>query len=335
MVNSYLSIARNFILAEKSRLRSSPLPQAAKRYQKAVKNRNMKIIFLTFLTLQIFVCRGQKSETQIQFDLEILNSESKKSRDSLHSLIGSLNEKTKTTIEPNILEKLTLQADTLWNLADRIEIQELKRNLDFAKKHPYSLYAFKLVQQQISRQPGKNFYNDFEELYVNASQNVKESDAGKRMSEQLIFFKQSKVGSNAPAFQGKDVRDEHISLEGFRNKYVLIDFWASWCAPCKEEFPYLKELSTKYGKDKFEIISISIDENLNNWKKTIEKDKINNWIHYSLVENNSTVKQDYFVNGIPHKVLIDKNGLIIGKWKGGGELNKKELQEQLLKIFGY
>jgi thiol-disulfide isomerase/thioredoxin len=125
-------------------------------------------------------------------------------------------------------------------------------------------------------------------------------------------------------------------LDDFKGKkYVLIDFWASFCAPCREELPYIKDLYKKYAKEDFEIISISRDEDLLKWKNAIQKEDIEMWKQFSIAQNNSSVEKDYFVNGIPHKVLIDKNGIIIGKWKAGGELNKKSLQAQLKNIFGY
>ena len=110
-------------------------------------------------------------------------------------------------------------------------------------------------------------------------------------------------------------------------------FWASWCGPCRGELPYIKDLYNQYKDLGFEIVSISRDTNLENWRTAILKEGIQNWEHFSVIENNSTVENEYFVYGIPHKVLIDKDGIIIGKWKGSGELNRKSLENQLKQIF--
>ncbi|WP_431242421.1 TlpA family protein disulfide reductase [Flavobacterium sp. P21] len=227
-----------------------------------------------------------------------------------------------------------MRLDTLWNALDENGIDELKLDFDFARKHPNSQKALRLIRISVGRFVGMNFYDTFVEVFQNFSPEIKNSEEGKEMAEKLHYFKQSKVGSIAPNFSLKDINNKAISLADFKGKkYILIDFWASWCAPCREELPYIKELYKNYKSQGFEIISVTKDEKSDLWKKAIEKEKIQSWKHVSILENQSTVDKDYFVNGIPHKVLIDKNGIIIGKWKGSGENNKHDLQRQLKSIF--
>lgn len=296
----------------------------------------MKIIFIiSLLFCSILYCKGQQiKDSDIEKELTKLHFKTNTVRDSVNKLIKLCQEEIKETSDLKKRENLTIYQDSLYNVSDRNDIEELKINLNYAKKHPSSLYCLKLVQQQISRQPGKNLYNDFEAVYNNASTEVKQSDSGLQMAEQLRCFKQSKEGSIAPIFNGKDIKGKDFSLEDFRDKkIVLIDFWASWCGPCREELPYIKDLYKKYKDLGFEIVSVSRDSNLKNWRKTILKERIQSWKHYSVIENISMVEKDYFVNGIPHKVLIDKNGIIVGKWKGNGELNKKSLESKLKNLF--
>lgn len=288
-------------------------------------------VFISFFT---FVCNAQQiSEPEIKQQLESLNSKTNKSRDSIFKIISLSNDKLKAAKETSEKEKLDSYIDNLYNISDRNDITQLKTNLNFTKKHPYSLYSFQFVQQEISRQPGKNFYAEFEAIYKNASPEIKNSESGKKMAEQLKYFKQSKVGSIAPLFSGKDINGKTIALSDFKDKYVLIDFWASWCAPCREELPYLKKAYTKYKNIGFEIVSVSIDADLERLKTAISKEDISNWKHFSTAQNNSKIEKDYFLNGIPHKILIDKKGKIIGKWKGGGKLNKITLENQLKDLF--
>lgn len=232
------------------------------------------------------------------------------------------------------LQQLLLKGDSLINEIDKNRINELNQEFKFAKEHPNSIKSLEMIRIRVGRFEGMNYYDTFEEVFQNFSPEIKNSEKGKEMAEKLKYFKQSKVGSPAPNFILKDSNDKTISLADFKNKeYILIDFWASWCAPCLEELPYIKELYKKYQHQGFEIISITEDKESDSWKNAIIKNKIESWKHISLLENQSKIDKEYFVNGIPHKVLIDKNGIIIGKWKGTSENNKRDLQQLLKSIF--
>ncbi|MEW5675802.1 TlpA disulfide reductase family protein [Flavobacterium enshiense] len=295
----------------------------------------MRIFYFIFLLL-VTISHAQKIDKQAIIELDKLHSRTNFIRDSIGILIKSQNAKIKEEINSDKTEFLMLSLDSLYNVSDKNDIEELKTDINYCIKNPSCSYSFNLVYLQVARQRGKNFYKEFEYVYNNSSKEIKESETGKKMAEKLKFFKQSMVGSVAPKFSGVDIYKQDISLQNFyQKKYVLIDFWASWCAPCREEIPFLKSLKEKYKAQDFEIISISIDEDLKNLENAITKEKIEDWKHFSTLQNNSSIKQEYFVNGIPHKVLIDKNGIIIGKWKASGELNKKELENQLIQIFGY
>jgi peroxiredoxin len=296
----------------------------------------MKII-LSF-TLP-FICQlgnAQKTSGEIKNELYTLHIQTNRLEESVFSLIEATDRQIKITNDTTRREVLRISLDSLYNIYDENEIAALKIDLAYAKKHPASIYCFELVQKQIARQPAMNFYNDFQEIYNMASKEVKASASGKKMAQQLECFRQSKVGSWAPVFCGVDMFGKTISLKDFvGKKYVLIDFWASWCFSCREELPQLKALYNKYQSLDFEIISISTDEDLTRWKDAVLKEGIENWKNFSITQNKSKVETDYFVNGIPHKVLIDKDGVIIGKWKGSGEINRKSLQKLLTDTFGY
>lgn len=293
----------------------------------------MKKLFLHITLFFSLACFSQ-NESTIQNELDNLHANTHKVNDSIGKLMKECNGQIKAEKDSVSKSQLTVRLDDLWNILDLNDIAELKINLDYAKQHPASLYCLELVQKQISRQPGKNFYDDFEEVYAKASLEVRNSESGKKMAEQLHYFRQSKVGSLAPEFSVNDIDGKPLSLKDYKEeKYVLIDFWASWCAPCREELPYIKGLYKKYSNDGFEVISITQDKDLEAWKNAIFKERIDSWRHFSTLENNDSILKNYFVNGIPHKILIDKDGKIIGKWKGGGEKNKRELQLLLAEIF--
>jgi thiol-disulfide isomerase/thioredoxin len=125
-----------------------------------------------------------------------------------------------------------------------------------------------------------------------------------------------------------------LQLSSYKNnKYVLLDFWASWCGPCREDFPFLKEMYSKYQHKGFEIISVTKDEKLDLWRATIQKENVEKWKHFSIKENKSTIENTYAVTGIPVKILIDKDGNIIGRWIGSSAEIKAEIENMITEIF--
>lgn len=288
------------------------------------------IIFL-FLPFMI----QAQDEARVQKEIDELHKPTQFVNDSVAKLMKECEAQIKICNDSVLIKKLNTRLDDLWNIYDSNLRTQVQNDLDFARRNPNSLIALKLIRTRLPRQEGMGFYETYESVFQNFSDEVKASEEAKEMAEKLSYFKQSKIGSIAPEFTVKDSNGKQLSLSDFKGKkYILLDFWASWCGPCVEEFPYVKDLYKKYNADGFEIINISKDENLDNWKKSILKFKIESWRHFSIEGNNTSVIKDYFVSGIPHKVLIDKKGVIIGKWKGGGEKNKNELQQILAEIFG-
>lgn len=296
-----------------------------------MKKINLLFLFFTFFVSHLGIAQN---EATIEKEILELHKPTQRIQDSIVKLQKEVYSKIEVEGNTALKNQLKLRLDTLENAKDENGINELKLDFSFVKKYPNSIVALKLLKRHVNRFYGMNFYDNYVEAFQNFSPEIRNSDEGKQMEEKLNYFKQSKVGSNAPEFSLKDIDGKVISLSDFKNKnYVLIDFWASWCAPCREEFPYLKELYEKYQSKGFEIISISKDETSESWINAIKKEKTEYWKNVSLAENSSKMDKDYFVNGIPHKVLIDKNGIIIGKWKGSGENNKHDLQKLLKSIF--
>lgn len=137
------------------------------------------------------------------------------------------------------------------------------------------------------------------------------------------------LGNKAPEITMENPKGEIIKLSSLKGKLVLIDFWASWCMPCRAENPVVVEAYKKYqnslfknGKG-FDIMSVSLDNNKSAWTKAIEDDKLTWSTHVSDLGgwNNAAAKQ-YNVNGIPTNVLVDGNGIIIAKNLRGEDLAK-------------
>jgi peroxiredoxin len=132
------------------------------------------------------------------------------------------------------------------------------------------------------------------------------------------------IGSEAPDVDLPNTKGKNIKLSSLRGQYVLIDFWAAWCGPCRRESPVMVEIYKEYKKKGFEIYSISLDNSKKDWEAAIKKDGLGEWVHVSDLKYwNSEGAKLYGVDSIPFTVLIDKEGKIIAKGLRGEDLKKK------------
>ncbi|BDD11216.1 thiol:disulfide interchange protein [Fulvitalea axinellae] len=145
----------------------------------------------------------------------------------------------------------------------------------------------------------------------------------KRLRKDLDILEAVAIGQPAPDFSQNDAEGNSISLSSFKGKPVLIDFWASWCGPCRRANPEMVATYKKYKDKGFQMFGVSLDENKDKWLKAIEDDGLE-WQHVSDLKGwgNAAAKQ-YGVKGIPHTVLIDAEGKIVAKNLHGEELQKK------------
>jgi thiol-disulfide isomerase/thioredoxin len=229
------------------------------------------------------------------------------------------------------LDSLDLELD---QLVDKNKIISKQLEFEFIKKNPNSFIAPDLLDYLLMQEEKQIPYDTIKNLYNKLAPEVKISYGGKQLAEKLNHFKNSSIGSLAPDFEVNDLNNNSFQLKSFRNmKYVLLDFWASWCAPCREDFPFLKEMYSKYKDKDFEIIGITKDEKLDVWRNTIQKENIEKWKHFSIKENKSTIEDTYAVTAIPVKILIDKDGNIIGRWIGSSAEIKAEIENMFAEIF--
>ena len=134
---------------------------------------------------------------------------------------------------------------------------------------------------------------------------------------------QLKIGAPVPEIALPDAMDSIITLSSLTGKVVLIDFWASWCAPCRAANPYIQKLYKKYKSNGFEVYAVSLDEKKEAWLKAVKKDKLT----YTLVIDNSgwysKVAESFFVDQLPTNFLLDKTGKIVAINIEGKELFDK------------
>ena len=170
---------------------------------------------------------------------------------------------------------------------------------------------------------GQMEYEQLKERYNLLGEKAKASAQGKAIAAQIAKLESTAIGQIAPNFTITTPEGESISLYDIKGKVKLIDFWASWCGPCRGENPHVVEIYKEYRPKGLEIFGVSLDNNKEAWVKAIADDGLV-WKHGSDLKGwQSAPAQLYSVSGIPHTVLLDENNKIIAKNLRGDELKQK------------
>ncbi len=152
---------------------------------------------------------------------------------------------------------------------------------------------------------------------------ARSSKYGKHLGDLIQGGKIGAIGSKAMDFTQNDVNGKPVSLSSYRGKYVLIDFWASWCRPCRMENPNVVAAYNQYKGKNFTVLGVSLDQSKDNWLQAIKADNLT-WTQVSDLQYwSNAVAQMYRIQSIPQNLLIDPNGLIIAKNLRGEELNAR------------
>jgi peroxiredoxin len=204
----------------------------------------------------------------------------------------------------------------------RLLPERMKVMTEFIKGHPNSYLSLVAISSTLSNNPDVSVIDP---LFKMLSNEVKSTPKGKEMASIIKGLKTVGIGVKAPVFVQNDVNGKPVSLADFKGKYVLIDFWASWCIPCRAENPDVVKAHNQFKDKNFTVLGVSLDEEKTKqaWIDAIAKDQLN-WTQVSDLKswNNSAAKM-YGVRAIPANFLIDPNGKIIAKNLHGDELNKK------------
>ncbi len=200
----------------------------------------------------------------------------------------------------------------------------------YCESHPDSYITLVQIRNRVRDDAVEDLEKDFRKL----SSRMQASAAGKELEHAILAKKNSRVGVIAPDFTGMTPDGKTIKLSDYRGKYVLLDFWGSWCHACRYSHPHLLELFKKYHSCGLEFVNVASEyqkelaEKKKTWVKAIQEDGIEDFTHVLDTDENRIV-ESYSIQFFPTKILISPTGEIIARWDGTAET----LDSTLEKIF--
>ena len=243
---------------------------------------------------------------------ELFNSIKKSAaqRDSISRLYNMLEHEGK-------MDSITSASLTSQFLA--VNVSNREYILNFAKENNNSLLPLLAVEYLNTQEDVAEITRIVESLNTN----FPNSDYVKPLLTRVNELKRLAIGSQAPEIVVNDPDGKQIALSSLRGKVVLVDFWASWCKPCRMENPNVVKVYAKYKNKGFEIFGVSLDKEKGAWLEAIAADNLT-WKHGSeLAFWNSSFVKTYNIDGIPKTFLLDQNGIIIAKDLRGEQLEQK------------
>lgn len=198
----------------------------------------------------------------------------------------------------------------------------------YPKQHPKSFLSVLITQAMLNKPDFK--MEEVETIFNSLDENLKTTKIGKEIKESITAAKNQekakeavKIGAIAPDFKAPNPEGKMISLKESMGKVTLIDFWASWCAPCRAENPNVVAVYNDFHKKGFNVIGISLDGDTTKWKEAIAKDKLT-WNHISNLKKwDEPIAIQYGINQIPSNFLLDESGKIIATDLKGADLRTK------------
>lgn len=275
-----------------------------------------------------------------QFFLENANITVAAKKDSLRAtkISGSasqdifqiyINEMQKLSKEVMQIQQRYQTAMASGNTADadkaKIDYQAMMDNnkvytKNFISEHSNSVVAAYIARYQIAEQASDA---ELDSLVNKFPAEIAESEYVKELKKIIEEHQKTAIGAVAPDFTMNDQDGKPVELSSLRGKVVLVDFWASWCAPCRQENPNVVKVYNEFHPKGFEILGVSLDRSKDDWLKAIQADKLT-WMHVSDLQYwQNAAARLYGVNSIPMNFLLDKDGKIIAKGLRGADLDAK------------
>jgi thiol-disulfide isomerase/thioredoxin len=265
----------------------------------------------------------------------VTGSKTQEEYESLTKMKNAVEEKYKKQ-----LDSLRIERDHEKNAAIRERLAPYFAESDqqdyiFFNKHPRSY----VTAYYLRFHTGELTLDSLQLLYDRLGVTLQQNAYGKLVADEIEKLKNGSPGSMAKDFTTKDIDGNKLSLSDYKGKYVLLDFWASWCVPCRKGNPHLKELYAKYKDKGIEFVGVADDDRAEDkWKEAVAKDGIGIWKHVrrglkyenGAYDRSTDISENFGIHTLPTRILIDRNGKIVGRF----DEHEEELDSKLKEIFG-
>ncbi|AWK05734.1 thioredoxin [Flavobacterium crocinum] len=287
------------------------------------------------------ILKGSKTQDdsyRYDADQDKIKNKYKKGFDKLEALRKKYDDAVAAKKDEKTTDAINNEIDDAKELLEPAYKEMTAATLKFIKDNPESYFSMSTLLYYLSGmtyEEAKNYYDSFNPLYKNTKM-------ANQLAAEIEKMKKGIPGTPAATFNTKDINGNPLKLDDFKGKYVLIDFWASWCIPCRKGNPHLLKLYAQYKPKGLEILGVSDDDSeQDKWKKAVEKDGIGVWHHilrglqykkgtYERINIDQDISESYNIQALPTKILVDPNGIIVARYS---EEDEAKMDEDLAAIF--
>ena len=293
-----------------------------------------KLFILTVMVLLTVSAMAQRQQRELSAADKIMMDQ----KNAFFAGMGDVMEKME---QYDKLYYQTSNRDSVSRLMEPYRKIYLERMTDYVKKYPSSALAANFLCMNT----GRMTLEQLKEAYNKLDETAKQTSAGKEIAAEIATLDRVAPGNPAPEIAKNDlVTGKPFALSSLKGKVVLLDFWASWCVPCRKSNPHVKALYEKYKKKGFDVVYVADnDSRPEEALKAIDQDGIRKYHHVlrglktlkdangkmTGYDKSEDVSEQYAIHFLPTKYLIDREGKIIGK------VNDEELDAKLKEIFGF